>query len=74
MIFFHLKETAELQRSQNCLMEKLFRQVKLKIFFRDVEISGLKGGAVWYDGSMTDSQRVIIEVLKWACSLGADAA
>lgn len=33
----------------------------------------LCGGAVWYDAVMTSSQRVVIEVLRWACSLGGNA-
>ena len=41
--------------------------------FPDVDTSGLKGGALWYDGSMPDSQRVLIELLKRSCSLGAEA-
>ena len=32
---------------------------------------GLLGGAVWYDGCLPDSQRLIIELLRWASALGA---
>ena len=35
--------------------------------------SGLTGAAKWYDAFMLNSQRVIIEVIKWACRLGATA-
>ena len=35
-----------------------------------VDRQGLKGGAVWYDASMPDSQRVIMRVLRWANELG----
>jgi glycerol-3-phosphate dehydrogenase len=38
-----------------------------------VDRFGLKGGAVWYDAWMPDSQRVLIETLRWACELGATA-
>ena len=41
--------------------------------FPDADILGLKGGAVWFDGSMPDSQRIVVESLKWSCSLGASA-
>lgn len=41
--------------------------------FPGVNTNGLKGGAIWYDGAMPDSQRILIEILKWACSLGAMA-
>jgi glycerol-3-phosphate dehydrogenase len=34
---------------------------------------GLRGGALWYDAVMTDSQRLLIEVLRWACACGARA-
>ena len=35
-----------------------------------VDRQGLKGGAVWYDASMPDSQRVMMRVLRWANELG----
>ena len=34
---------------------------------------GLKGGAVWYDGFMPNSHRILIGVLRWACEHGAVA-
>lgn len=33
----------------------------------------LKGGAIWYDAFMPNSQRLLIEILKAACSKGARA-
>jgi glycerol-3-phosphate dehydrogenase len=38
-----------------------------------VRKTDLKGAAVWYDAIMTDSQRLLLEVIKWACSNGATA-
>jgi glycerol-3-phosphate dehydrogenase len=38
-----------------------------------VDRRGLLGGGVWYDARMISSQRVLIEILHWACSLGATA-
>lgn len=35
-----------------------------------VDRQELKGGAVWYDASMPDSQRVMMRVLRWANQLG----
>ncbi|MHC4710388.1 MAG: FAD-dependent oxidoreductase, partial [Planctomycetota bacterium] len=35
--------------------------------------NGLKGGVVWYDAIMPDSQRIVIELLRWACGNGASA-
>jgi len=39
--------------------------------FPDVRQKRLCGGALWYDAVMTDSQRLLIEVLRWACANGA---
>ncbi len=33
----------------------------------------LRGAGVWYDATMVQSQRVLVEILHWACSLGATA-
>lgn len=35
--------------------------------------AGLKGGAVWYDALMPDSQRILIETLRFSIGLGATA-
>ncbi len=42
-------------------------------FFPRVDAQGLRGGAVWFDVCMPDSQRVLMEALRWACNLGAVA-
>jgi glycerol-3-phosphate dehydrogenase len=44
------------------------RQICPQIRNRD-----LRGGVVWYDAIMTDSQRIVIQALKWACNRGATA-
>lgn len=41
--------------------------------FPGVINDALTGSAVWYDAHAPDSQRVIMETLHWACSLGAQA-
>lgn len=38
-----------------------------------VDRRGLRGAGLWYDAGMVSSQRVLIEILRWACSLGATA-
>ncbi|NET04040.1 MAG: FAD-dependent oxidoreductase [Symploca sp. SIO2B6] len=38
-----------------------------------VDKQGLQGGAIWYDASMPDSQRLLISLLLWACALGGTA-
>jgi glycerol-3-phosphate dehydrogenase len=37
-----------------------------------VDARGLRGGAVWYDGQMIDSDRVLMECVQSACEAGAD--
>jgi len=34
---------------------------------------GLQGSALWYDAVMPDSQRLLIEMLHWACACGGTA-
>ena len=44
---------------------------EVKAIFPAVDPRDLRGGAVWYDAAMEDSQRVLMEVLRWACAAGA---
>ena len=41
--------------------------------FPDVDRDGLRGGALWHDAMVPDSQRLIVELLRWACHAGARA-
>jgi glycerol-3-phosphate dehydrogenase len=41
--------------------------------FAAVDRRGLCGGALWHDAVMSDSHRVIVEMLRWACRNGAIA-
>lgn len=41
--------------------------------FPGVITDGLTGAALWYDAHVPDSQRLVMEVLRWACSLGGKA-
>jgi glycerol-3-phosphate dehydrogenase len=41
--------------------------------FPGVDRQGLRGAGLWYDAVMPTSQRVLIAMLRWACSLGAVA-
>jgi len=41
--------------------------------FPGVINDALTGSALWYDAHVPDSQRVIMEILHWACSLDAQA-
>jgi glycerol-3-phosphate dehydrogenase len=38
-----------------------------------IDTKELEGGAIWYDAGMPDSQRIVIELLRWACGNAADA-
>lgn len=40
--------------------------------FPGVVRNGLQGAATWHDAAMPDSQRIVIEVLRWATRNGAD--
>lgn len=39
--------------------------------FPAVDRRGLEGAALWYDGAVPDSQRLVMEVLRWAVVAGA---
>jgi glycerol-3-phosphate dehydrogenase len=44
-----------------------------RLAFPQVDRRGLKGGALWYDAAMPEHQRLLMELLRWACGLGATA-
>ena len=46
---------------------------KTREIFPSVDTRGLQGAAVWCDVCMPDSQRLVIEILRWACGQGATA-
>ena len=41
--------------------------------FPDVVAEGLQGGGQWYDAHMLSSERLLVEMLRWACGAGATA-
>lgn len=41
--------------------------------FPAVDPRGLRGAGLWYEGQLQNSQRLLIEMLRWAASCGADA-
>jgi len=41
--------------------------------FPQVDGNGLQAGALWYDGAVPEHQRLFMEILRWACALGATA-
>ena len=52
---------------------KIISAQRTQEIFSAVNLEGLQGGAIWYDAFIPNSQRLIIEVLKAACSMGAKA-
>ncbi len=50
---------------------KVVSTAKVKDIFPSVDMEGLKGGAVWYDAFIPDSQRLIMEILRLSCEYGA---
>jgi glycerol-3-phosphate dehydrogenase len=44
---------------------------QVKRIFPTVDTKGLQGGAIWHDAFMSNSQRVLIAILRKACSYGA---
>lgn len=52
---------------------KLIDVNQTRSIFPAVNPDRLKGGAIWYDACMPNSQRLLITVIKWACGLGATA-
>lgn len=46
---------------------------QVKRIYPAVDTKGLKGGAIWHDAIMPDPQRVLVAILRLACSHGATA-
>jgi len=46
---------------------------RTRAIFPSVDPQGLKGGAIWYDACVPDSQRLLLTVLRWAYEFGATA-
>ncbi len=51
----------------------ILNKAETQHLFPGVVNDELAGSAVWYDAHVPDSQRVVMETLLWACSLGAQA-
>jgi glycerol-3-phosphate dehydrogenase len=52
---------------------RIVSAIETRDLFPVVSMNGLLGSAIWYDAFMPNSQRLLIEVLHWACQLGATA-
>ncbi|MBK8944257.1 MAG: FAD-dependent oxidoreductase [Ignavibacteriae bacterium] len=63
----------EVGEKNSLLNGKIISSKKVKDIFPMVDTKELKGGAVWNDGAMDDSQLVILEILKTAVDNGCTA-
>lgn len=54
-------------------MGHLVGRKRAQELFPLAERRGLQGAALWYDAAMPEHQRLLMELLRWACSLGAGA-
>jgi glycerol-3-phosphate dehydrogenase len=52
---------------------KILAADETRQLFPGVDRTGLQGSALWFDACMPDSQRVLVETLRWACGRGASA-
>ena len=52
---------------------KIVSKAEVKNIFPQVDENNLRGGAVWFDGAMPDSQKLLIEIVKWGCGLNGTA-
>ncbi len=52
---------------------RIIRPDEVMELFAKVDPRGLRGGGLWHDAYMVSSERVLIELLRWACCAGAQA-
>lgn len=60
-----------LRPTQHLPRGRIVSAAKTKDLFPVVSTNGLLGGAIWYDACMPNSQRLLMEVLRWSCAQGA---
>ncbi len=65
-----LKKNAGLDSEHTLSMGKVVGVNACRKIFPMLDCKGLKGGAVWYDAFMPDSQLLIMDLLSAACDLG----
>ena len=74
-----LNDCLGLKRNAGVTADKCLPQGKVvsKRFTRNafplVERRDLQAGALWYDAAAPEHQRLLMEILRWACALGATA-
>ncbi len=75
-IALKLNDTLSFSRNKNVNNENRINSGKVvpanevRKLFPDIYLNGLAGGALWYDGSIPDSQIVLMEILKTSANNG----
>jgi len=64
---------ALLDRDRMLPRGRLLGSAETAELFPAADRDGLRGGALWHDAAVPDSQRLVIEILRWACHAGAQA-
>ncbi len=65
-----LKRNIGMDDEHQLPMGKVVNAEESKTIFPLLDMEGVKGGAVWYDAYMPDSQLLVMEMLLAACNLG----
>ena len=68
-----LARNAGVAKAQCLPQGKVVGKRFLRNAFPQVDRKGLQGAALWYDAAMPEHQRLLMEILRWACDLGATA-
>ena len=71
--FLNRPRNSQLPREQRIRRGYITDPDRTRQLFPSVRGKGLKGGAVWCDAHAPDSQRLVIEVIRWASAAGARA-
>ncbi|MCG8370452.1 MAG: FAD-dependent oxidoreductase [Proteobacteria bacterium] len=67
-----LRRNAGLPDERHIPAGRVLSAAQTKERFLRVNERNLQGAALWYDGAVPDSQRLIIELMRWAAEYGAD--
>jgi glycerol-3-phosphate dehydrogenase len=59
--------------SQHLPPSRILSPTETANFFPAVDPRNLKAAALWHDGLMLSSERLLLELLRWACACGATA-
>lgn len=63
----------QLNEAQRIPAGRILSAEETREWYPDVVCRGLRGAALWHDAVLTAPQRVLIELLRWACAGGAAA-